>query len=108
MMQELDRQSLWGAVIVSVAIIGASLILSSALNAVTEQLDRTAGRLDKIGSAVADAKEALANLPTAAAPRAAARRGADPDKRHIVKTDGAPWMGNATAAITIVEFSDFQ
>ena len=108
MAKEAEQQFLWGAVIVSVAILAGSLILSSALEGVTEELDQTTGRLDAIHTAVADAKEVLEKLPPAAAPRAVARRTPDSDRRYAVKTDGAPAMGKATAAITIVEFSDFQ
>ena len=68
-MPEFDRQSLLGAAIVSVAIIAGSVILSGALNGVTEQLDRAAGGLEEIRSAVVDAKEAVAKLPSAGAPR---------------------------------------
>ncbi len=98
---------MWAAAIVSVAVVAGSLVLADSLNGVTEQLDRTAGRLEEIRTAVADAKEALANLP-AAAPQAAARRGPDPNRRYTVKTEGSPSLGRDIAAVTIVEFSDFQ
>jgi protein-disulfide isomerase len=37
-----------------------------------------------------------------------ARRGPDPNKVYVVKTDGSPARGPANAPLTIVEFSDFQ
>ena len=85
-----------------------SLVLARSLNQVTQQLDRTAGRLESIRGAVADAKDALGNLQVAAAPAPAPRRGPDPNKRYTVNIAGAVTVGPANAPVTIVEFSDFQ
>jgi hypothetical protein len=100
------RQVLGAAAIVAVAVIAGSLILALSLNRVTEQLDRTAGRLGEIRGAVADAKDALSNLQVAAAP--SRRRGPDPNRRYTLNTQGAPALGSDTAAVTIVAFSGFQ
>jgi hypothetical protein len=94
------------AAIVGVTVIAGSLILAKSLDGVTQQLDRTAERLDEIRGAVADTKDALSNLQVAAAP--SHRRGPDPNRRYAVNTKGAPTLGPETAAITIVAFSDFQ
>ncbi len=101
------RQLVIAAAIVGVAIIAGSLLLAQSLNRVTQQLDGTTARLEAIRGAVADAKDALANLPTAA-PARAARSGPDPNRRYTVNTAGSPSRGPAGAAITVVEFSDFQ
>jgi protein-disulfide isomerase len=106
MTQVSGRQTLGAAAIVGVAVIAGSLILAYSLNRVTEQLDRTTGRLGEIRAAVADAKDALSNLQVAAAP--SRRKGPDPNRRYTVNTKGAPALGSETAAVTIVAFSDFQ
>jgi protein-disulfide isomerase len=106
MAQGSGGQTLGAAALIGVAVIGGALILAISLNRVTQQLDRTAGRLDEIRVAVAEAKDALGNLQ--AAPTRAARRGPDPNKRYTVNTAGAPAIGPKSAEITIVEFSDFQ
>ncbi len=108
MTQVSGRQVLAAAAIVGVAVIVGSLVLARSLNQVTQQLDRTAGRLDSIRGAVAEAKDALGNLQVAGAPAAAPRRGPDPNRRYSVNIAGSPGRGPETAAVTIVEFSDFQ
>ena len=108
MTQASGRQVLGAAAIVGLAVILGSLVLARSLNQVTQQLDRTAGRLESIRGAVAEAKDALGNLQVAAAPAAAPRRGPDPNRRYTVNVAGAPAVGPETAAVTIVEFSDFQ
>ena len=106
MTQVSGRQTLGAAAIVGVAVIAGSLILAYSLNRVTEQLDRTTGRLGEIRAAVADAKDALSNLQVAAAP--SRPTGPDPNRRYSVNTKGAPALGPETAAVTVVTFSDFQ
>ena len=108
MTQVSGRHVLAAASIVGLAVIAGSLMLAQSLNRVTGQLDRTAGRLDEIRVAVEDSKDALSNLQVAAAPAAAPRRGPDPNRRYAVNIKGSPTLGPETAAITIVEFSDFQ
>jgi hypothetical protein len=66
MAQASGGQVLAAAAVVGVAVIGGSLVLAQSLNRVTQQLDRTAVRLDEIRGAVADAKDALGNLQAAA------------------------------------------
>ena len=107
MTQVSGRQVIIAAAIVGLAVIAGSLVLARSLNRVTQQLDRTAGRLDEIRGAVAEAKDALANLQVAAAP-APARTGPDPNKRYAVDIKDRPAIGAETAAVTLVEFSDFQ
>ncbi len=106
MSQTSGRQILGAAVVVGVAVVAAGALVGNSLNRVTQQLDRTAGGLDEIRAAVVEAKDALGNLQ--AAPAKAARRGPDPNKRYTVNTKGSPSVGPETAAVTIVEFSDFQ
>ena len=99
MTQASGRQLLAAAAIVGVAVIAGSLLLADALNGV-------AGQLAEIRTAGVDAKDVLARSP--AAPAQAARRGPDPNRRYKVSTEGAPSIGPATAAVTLIEFSDFQ
>jgi hypothetical protein len=75
---------------------------------VTQQLDRTAGRLDEIRGAVADAKGALSNLQVAGAAPARQPVEGDPNNRKTINLAGTPSLGPADAPVVIAEFSDFQ
>jgi hypothetical protein len=107
MTQVSGRQVLTAAAIVGAAVVLGSLVLALSLDRVTQQLDRTAGRLDEIRAVVADAGDALSNVQAAAAP-AARPRVEDPDRRYVINVAGAPALGPETAAVTIAEFADFQ
>jgi len=104
-MQVSGNQSLTAAAMVGAAVIAGCLILAHSINGVTEQLERTAGQIEAVGTAVGSANEALANLNAAPA---AGRRGPDPNRRYTVNTKGSPAIGPETATVTMVEFSDFQ
>ena len=67
-----------------------------------DRLDRGLGeRLGKIEGQMAQ----IGNRPANGAPP---QQGPDPSRVYTVKTAGAPVRGLAAAAVTIVEFSDFQ
>ncbi len=105
MTQVSGRHVMLAAAIVGVAIFAGSLALTRSLDRITQQLDRSSGRLDEMRVAVVEAKDALSNLQLAAAPSG---KGTDPNKRYKVETKGSPAIGPETAPVTIVEFSDFQ
>jgi protein-disulfide isomerase len=105
MTQVSGRHVMLGAAIVGIAVFAGSLALTRSLDRMTQQLDRSTGRLDEIRDAVAEAKDAISNLQLAAA---AGGKGPNPNKRYSVNTKGSPAIGPETAAVTIVEFSDFQ
>ena len=100
------RQVLIAAAMVGAAVIAGCLILAQSIGGVTRELERTAGQIEAVSTAVGSANEVLANLNTGPAP--AARRGPDPNRRYTVNTKGSPAIGPETAAVTLIEFSDFQ
>lgn len=102
------NQMLYGAALITVGVVIGSVLVSSALDRMTAQVNRATGRLDKIERAVADAKSALGNLGQGRAAPTRQARGPDPDKRYSFKLAGSPAKGPETAKVTIVEFSDFQ
>ncbi len=93
-----NRGSIAAALIVSAAVVAGSLVIANSL-------EHTAKQIEIAG-------EALSNLPVAAAPAAQdpARRPRRPDpaREYKVAVGTSPVRGDAEAAITIVEWSDFQ
>ena len=92
--------------IVAALIVGVALICGSYLLA--RSLDRTTEELKRIGTGIADVKEAVKTTAPRAAPAQQARRGPDPERRYSMKTEGAPVIGAKHAKVTIIEVSDFQ
>ena len=84
------------ALILGIAIVGSSFLLSSSL-------DRAS---DQFGTAMASLKSFKPAAP-AAAPTARPGR-PDPNKVYQVAVGEAPFIGPKNAKVTIVEFSDFQ
>ncbi len=92
------RSTLIAALLISFSIIGASFFVANSLDRGTAQLEAVT--------------EILEDLPLAAAPGANARpsRPGRPDanREYKVSVGDAPVRGSEDAAVTIVEFSDFQ
>jgi protein-disulfide isomerase len=87
------------ATILGLSILGGAYILVGSVDRATEGIAALGGTLAKAAPAAAQA------APPAAAPR----RGPDPAKAYAVNTKGSPAKGGAAnAAVTLVEFSDFQ
>ena len=94
-------------VIVAALILGASVVGASAL--LRDSIQNGAEELAGLRVAVAGLQDAVKQGKAPAPSRQAAQPGRpDPDKRYEVKTDGSPFLGSPEAAVTVVEFSDFQ
>lgn len=92
------RSTLIAALLISLSIIGGSFFVANSLDRVTVQIE--------------GAVETLKDLPLAAAPSPNARANRpqrpDADQEYKVAIGDAPIRGNPKAAVTIVEWSDFQ
>ena len=97
------KDSIGGPMIVSsmmlaVAILGGSYFMSKSIDRGTEKLHELAVAVNEMPSA-----------PAAAPSQRAARAGRpDPNKRYKIDIAGAPTKGPKSAAVSIVEWSDFQ
>jgi protein-disulfide isomerase len=84
-----------GAVLLAISLLGAAFFLSQAV-------DRGSQVLGRLALSLGQGPIAAAGVPQAD------RRRPDPERRYPVTTKGAPLRGGRDAAVTIVEWSDFQ
>jgi protein-disulfide isomerase len=92
------RSTLIAALLVSLSIIGGSFFVANSLDRATAQLELATEMLEDLPLAVA------------AGPNARPKRPQRPDagKEYEVEIGSAPTRGGEDAAVTIVEWSDFQ
>jgi hypothetical protein len=88
--------------IAAAVILGGSLVGGSYL--IAGSIDRGSAELGSLRSAI---QTAAAAAP-AAAPSPSRSRRPDPNKVYQVAVAGAPTKGPKSAAITLIEWSDFQ
>jgi hypothetical protein len=87
--------------IAAAVILGGSLVGGSYL--IAGSIDRGSAELGSLRSAIQTAAAA-----PAAAPSPSRSRRPDPNKVYQVAVAGAPTKGPKSAAITLIEWSDFQ
>ena len=91
------------ALIIAATILGLSVLGGAYI--LVGSVDRASQEVAALGAALGKA----APTANAAAPTPAPRRGPDPAKAYTVNTQGSPSKGgDQNAAVTLVEFSDFQ
>jgi protein-disulfide isomerase len=93
------------ALIVAATILGLSVIGGAYLTVAS--VDRVTAELSALGASFSKGLAVAANAPE---PRPPSRnRGPDPKKAYAINTTGSPAKGGPpNAAVTLVEFSDFQ
>lgn len=97
--QSNGRSIILGALLISVGVVIGSVLLAGALDRTTQQLEVVAEAVRGQG----DAQRAAARPTPPSRPKRP-----DPGTRYEVALGEAPVRGSADAAITIVEWSDFQ
>ncbi len=104
--EKVNKDSLGGPMIVAALMLAVSILGGSYF--LSQSLQRGSESLNQLAAAVGEMK--LGAVAQAAAPAAKAARTArpDPNKRYSVALRDAPIKGSAGAAISIVEWSDFQ
>jgi protein-disulfide isomerase len=92
------RSTLIAALLVSLSIIGGSFFVANSLDRATAQLELATEMLEGLPLAVAPGPNARPNRP----------QRPDAGKQYEVEIGSAPTRGGEDAAVTIVEWSDFQ
>ncbi|HKA14192.1 MAG TPA: thioredoxin domain-containing protein [Myxococcota bacterium] len=90
-----------GALVISALLLGSSIVAGSFL--VRTAVDRTGAEVKALRSAIESVSKGGAE-----ARDTGARAKADPSRRYVVDTKGAPVRGDPNAKVAVVEFSDFQ
>jgi len=86
------------ALILGACVVAGGLIVQSAINNTATQIAGVRAELSELQS----------NFQAAAAPQPARPGKPDPNRRYKINIAGSPTKGPKDAAVTIVEFSDFQ
>ncbi len=103
---EMAQGSSSAAMIAAAAILGGSFIAGAYL--ISSSVDRGADGITNLKSAIQTAATARPAAPAApAAPPTRSRR-PDPNQVYAINVGNAPFRGSKSAAVTIVEWSDFQ
>jgi protein-disulfide isomerase len=92
------RSTLIAALLISLSIIGGSFFIANSLDRATAQIELATEMLEDLPLAAAPGRNARANRP----------QRPEAGKEYEVAIGSAPTRGNENAAVTIVEWSDFQ